>query len=140
MSGSALRAQPDLHICGSGWPTGWRWPIREAVIRRVRHAHPTNLDSVPVLEIDQRSGARQDVVGGDVFEGAVRRLGLGEEVALGKLAAFGLEETQLHRRFHPFGHHRHAQAMAELDDGAYHFRVVRVVGDVADETLVDLQP
>ncbi|MNH28554.1 hypothetical protein D3C79_887300 [compost metagenome] len=40
--------------------------------------------------------------------------------------------------FHAFGDNLHAQALAQLDDGANDGRIVVVIEQVLDEALVDL--
>lgn len=62
-----------------------------------------------------------------------------EDEALDLLAAFVGEEALLAFGFHAFGDHRELHAAAEGDDGAGDGGIVGIVGEAADERLVDLQ-
>ncbi|MCY1465029.1 hypothetical protein D9M71_831270 [compost metagenome] len=54
------------------------------------------------------------------------------------MAAFGNDVGLLLGGFHAFGNHLHAQALAQLDDGANDGRIVVVIEQVLNEALVDL--
>jgi BMFP domain-containing protein YqiC len=59
-------------------------------------------------------------------------------VTLTFVAAFGDDVGLLLGGFHAFGDHLHAQALAQLDDGANDGRIVVVIQQVLNEALVDL--
>ncbi len=61
-----------------------------------------------------------------------------EQVALEAFAAVQLEETQLARGFHAFGHDLQVEALGQRQDGADDGRIVGVGEHIAHEALVDL--
>src|SRR5690349_6636263 len=69
----------------------------------------------------------------------VRRHGLAEVVALDLVATMEPQQVYLGAGLNPFGDHGEVQALPHVNDSGSNCRVIRVVGEIADERAIDLQ-